>query len=252
MNNAGNDSGKGIGGDPTREGNALSTLLIACVVTAALWFVPYAAFLTYPIRLLVTFLHEGGHALATLMTGGLVRGMAIFPDGSGVTYTQGGAEGAIIPAGYLGATLYGAGLIALLRGRAHGRALLLVTGLFIGILTLAFIRPWANLFGFGWGVGLTALLVAAGLRLGRRPADWAAAFLGIQCALNALFDLRTLLQLSWGLPVGHPVQTDAAQMARLIPLPAVVWAVLWIGVSVAMLWLVLRPRRSGSPNPSLS
>ena len=221
---------------------ALRTLLVACAITAVLWFLPYAAFLTYPIRLLVTFLHEGGHALAALATGGAVTGMAVYPDGSGVTYTQGGWRLAILPAGYLGATVYGAGLLALLRRRLTGRTLLMITAVSVGLLTLLFVRPWANLFGFGWGVVLTTALVLAGLKLSPKAAGATAGFLGVQCALNALFDLRTLLQLSWGHPAGGP-RTDAAQMAGIIPLPAVIWALLWIGLSAALLWVVLRPAR---------
>lgn len=230
------------GGDPIRDGGGMTTLLIACALTVALWFVPYAAFLTYPIRLLVTFLHEGGHALAALLTGGVVDFIKVFPDGSGVTGTRGGLEIAIVSAGYLGATLYGAALIALVRRRARGRTLLLLTGVSIALLTLAFIRPWANLFGFAWGVALAGGLIVAGLYLAERAAEWTAAFVGVQCALNALFDLRTLLNLSWGQPLGGPA-TDAVLMSRILPLPPVVWSVFWIALSAALLWLVLRPAR---------
>lgn len=225
----------GAGAMRTRQ--ALPSLLAACIITALLWFVPYASVVTYPVRLLVTFLHEGGHALAALLTGGSVEYIQVFSDGSGVTGTRGGWSVAVLSAGYLGATLYGALLIALVRFR--GRALLLATGCVVGLLAFLFVRPWANPFGFFWGVGLAAGLVLAGLRLPERAAEWTAAFLGIQCALNALFDLRTLLALST--ESGAPT-TDAALMSRLIPLPAVVWAVLWIVLAVVLLWGVLRSR----------
>lgn len=38
-------------------------------------FVPYGAFLLYPLVLLVTFLHELGHAALALLTGGDVHGI---------------------------------------------------------------------------------------------------------------------------------------------------------------------------------
>src|SRR3712207_5834606 len=128
-----------------RDGDWLGALLIATAVTVALWFVPYAAYLTYPIRLLVTFLHEGAHALAALLTGGAVHHIGIYPDGSGVTQTLGGLYLVTVSSGYIGATLYGAALLAALRRGAKGRVLLLVTGVFIGLLTLGFVR---NAFGF--------------------------------------------------------------------------------------------------------
>ena len=223
-------------GDPTRDRGALQTLLLATAVTVLLWFVPYASAVTYPLRLLGTFIHEGGHALAALATGGTVREIEVYADGSGVTYALGGSAFATIWAGYLGATLYGALLIALVRRGTSGRTLLVATGALIGVLTLLFTR---NLFGFGWGAVLAAALVLLGLRLAPRAADWAAAFLGVQCALNALFDLRTLLFLSSRQPAAT---TDAVLMSGILPLPPVVWAVVWTALSLALLWLAARPR----------
>ena len=43
----------------------------------------------YPIHLLVTFLHELGHALGALITGGSVLALQVNEDGSGsVSYTH--------------------------------------------------------------------------------------------------------------------------------------------------------------------
>src|SRR5262245_17830149 len=63
-------------------------LLISTVITLALWFVPYSNYLLYPLRLFVTFIHESGHALAALITGGQVASITIQPNGNGVTWTR--------------------------------------------------------------------------------------------------------------------------------------------------------------------
>ncbi len=62
-------------------------LLLATALTVVLWFIPIAEVLTYPFRLFVTFIHEGGHALAAILTGHSVHGLKIAMIGSGVTYT---------------------------------------------------------------------------------------------------------------------------------------------------------------------
>jgi hypothetical protein len=59
------------------------TLLIAATLSVLLWFIPYAEFLSYPFRIFVTFIHEGGHAIAALLTGNSVASMAIAPNASG-------------------------------------------------------------------------------------------------------------------------------------------------------------------------
>lgn len=63
-------------------------------------------------------------------------------------------------------------------------------------------------------------------------------FLGVQCVVNALFDLRTLVGLS--AHYGGPA-TDAVLMAQIVPLPPLVWALLWSGLALVILYVTLRP-----------
>jgi hypothetical protein len=86
----------------------IQTLLIALAVTIVLGFIPFAGFLTYPFRLFVTFIHEGGHAIAALLTGGHVQSLQVAPNGSGLVYAAVGgrlAQMFLASAGYLGARL---------------------------------------------------------------------------------------------------------------------------------------------------
>src|SRR5262245_50958528 len=114
--------------------SARGLLLSATLVCAVLYLIPGAHFALYPFVLLTTIIHEGGHALMTMLTGGSVLSIGINPDGSGVTYSSSGIPGLIYMAGYLGATLFGA--IALHVGRRKGmgrRSLQLVGGLVLAV-----------------------------------------------------------------------------------------------------------------------
>ena len=96
------------------------TLLFAALLTIALWFIPYANIVTYPFRLFVTFIHEGGHAIASLLTGNAVRSLTVAPNASGLTETYMTNAGlftqtVISSAGYIGAMLFGALLLVLVR-----------------------------------------------------------------------------------------------------------------------------------------
>ena len=62
-------------------------LLVATIVTIALWIVPYGGYVVYPIRLFVTFIHESSHAIMAVLTGGAVQSLTIAADGSGLTYS---------------------------------------------------------------------------------------------------------------------------------------------------------------------
>src|SRR5919205_3135958 len=110
------------------------TLIIATLITLALWFIPYAEILAYPFRIFVTFIHEGGHAIAALLTGNSVLSLSVATNGAGETYTtQGGtfSQMFVSSAGYLGAMAFGAVILVLIRRAAAARVILFISALLI-------------------------------------------------------------------------------------------------------------------------
>jgi hypothetical protein len=87
----------------------LYRVLAICVVYGILKFMggSLGQLALYPVTLLVTFLHEFGHAIGALITGGEVRGLQINHDGSGVTTSAGGNRAIILMGGYLGSAIFG-------------------------------------------------------------------------------------------------------------------------------------------------
>ncbi len=61
----------------------------------------------YPVTLLVTFLHEFGHALGALLTGGEVEGMQINPMAVDIPYRAAVSPAVILMGGYLGSAILG-------------------------------------------------------------------------------------------------------------------------------------------------
>src|SRR5881394_2597309 len=122
------------------------TLLLAAILSIALWFIPFAEILSYPFRIFVTFIHEGGHALAALATGNTVASLSVAMNGSGETYTtQGGLISQMIvsSAGYLAAMTYGALLLVLIRRSVAARLVLVGSATVVFGLTAIFgiIKP---------------------------------------------------------------------------------------------------------------
>lgn len=218
---------------------AVRTLLLAVAVSVVLWFIPFADIVTYPFRLFVTFIHEGGHALATILTGGEVRGLQVSPDGSGLVYSAGGGRLAgllVASAGYLGAMAYGAGLLVLVRRAVAARATLFVTAAYV--LALAILFGWRNAFTVAAGTLIALGLAAVARWAAPKVASFLVGFLAVQCIVAALLDLRTLLFLSR--PFGPDVHTDAENMARYTGIPAIIWALLWTALALAILVAALR------------
>ncbi|HEX4951301.1 MAG TPA: M50 family metallopeptidase [Blastocatellia bacterium] len=212
---------------------ARNYLLGASALSIILSFIPFAGFLVYPFKLFVTFIHEGGHALATVATMGDVDRIVINPDTSGLTLSAGGMALIIASAGYLTSTLYGAALLLACRNGKNAKAGLgLSAALILGMTVV-----WTSgLFGWIVGIVLTAGLIFFAVVSNPRVAHFFLSFLAVQCCLNALYDLRTLFLLS----ATTGASSDAMNMQRMTMVPAVVWAVLWLGLSLVVLWLALR------------
>jgi len=63
--------------------------------------------LLYPIRIFVTFLHEFGHAIGAIITGGSVEHIRINANGSGLTTSLNGNFPVVLMGGYIGSALFG-------------------------------------------------------------------------------------------------------------------------------------------------
>ena len=225
---------------PRKANQGFQFLLLATFLTVTLSYIPGAALLTYPFRLFVTFIHEGGHALVALLTDGRVNGIRIFPDASGETLSVGGIPLLIASAGYLASTIYGASLLALCRDGRHAKAVMTITAAGVLGLTIFYAR---GVLSTTLGVLLSFGLVLVALIFNERWAHFFMSFLAIQCCLNALFDLRTLFWIS----AFSNTPSDAFNMERMTGVPAIFWAVLWLIGSGAMLWAALRS--FGNPYP---
>lgn len=227
-------------------------LMLATALTMVLWFIPLASFITYPFSIFGTFIHETGHALAALLTFGSVKDIAINSNGSGITRTNGGWGLLVSSAGYLSTTIFGAGLLLLLRTARLARPAAIGTAALLILVTLL----WGSNLGAwiaGLGIGLACL--AIGLKANLRFVHFFMSFLAIQSLLNAFYDLRTLMYLS-ALEPGVPSDAQNMAIATGGLVPAMVWAVGWTFISLAILAATLllyyRSIRKQSINGSLA
>lgn len=229
----------------------VNTLLIATAITVALWFLPFTGVLMYPFRIFVTFIHEGGHAIAALLTGNSVSSLSVASDGSGLTYSTGSgffSRVFISSAGYLGVTIFGALLLVLIRRTIAARWVLVGSAALIGVLTLVFglVTPlitWGQMSGIPFtlisGVLIVLGLLAIAKYASPRVATFFVSFLAVQCVINALLDLKTLFFLSSPFSLGE-VHSDAANMAAYTGVPAMFWTLAWAGIALVILSLAMR------------
>ena len=234
-------------------------LLIATVVSVGLcvigWYMPIVGYVVYPLQLFATFIHESSHALAALITGNTVMSLTVSPDTSGAVWSQSSGISSLFisSAGYLGATAFGTLLLVWMRFGFSSRIALYFSSGLVGVMTIVFglLAPFWNLlanvtffsvvFTVLSGIFLTVGLFAIAKFASAKWANFALAFLAVQCLLNAFFSLKTLFVIS----AATDQSSDAANMAAATGIPALFWVFLWIGISLIMITTGIRLYATG-------
>ena len=235
----------------------MTLLLVATLISIGLWliskyFFPSLAYLVYPLQLFATFIHEGSHVLATVLTGNSVQSLTVSPDTSGVVWSQSSgwlSQLLISSAGYLGTTAFGTALLVWMRYNFSSRKALYFASGFIGLMTIVFglLMPLLNVFSLNvtlvsviFTVFSGAVLTAGLFALARfgtlKWVNFGLAFLAVQCLLNALFSLVDLFFIT----ATTDMHSDAINMYNATGVPSIFWVFLWNGISIAMISVGLR------------
>jgi len=212
----------------------LTALTLATVVSIALWFLPFLRWVTVPVQYLNTHIHEACHAITAVATGGVVSHIEVHANGNGETYTGQGIEFLISSAGYVGASLVGALIIALARTPKAAKVVLVGLGVTLIYSLIVWVR--GDLFGQASCVAWIVALWAMAFYLDDDKRLFAAQLIGVQQCVNSIQSVFFLIQIS-----GFGVkQSDAGNMEAATHIPAIVWSVLWCAISLGLMFLALR------------
>jgi hypothetical protein len=183
------------------------------------------------VRNIVTWAHEGSHALAALLLSAEVRGMRLNRDTSGETYCAlprergllGRTTSAVVSyTGTPGPMILGAAVaMALLHGypRLAIGPLLLIT-----LLTIPLIRNW-------WG--LFVLLALTGIFFGSWfvPVSLQASLLSLLVGILSLGGLKTVAESNAARKIKKST-TDAENVTRCLLVPSLIVELSWIAIWV--------------------
>ncbi len=126
---------------PIRPSSRAQVLMLAgsaFVVVFILWQISAWTNILYPFRLFVTFVHEAGHGMTAVLTGGRFEHFRVFDNGAGVALTVGGSRFLVLQMGYLGAALFGAILLYAANRSQRVDVVATVVGLFFAACALFF------------------------------------------------------------------------------------------------------------------
>lgn len=209
-------------------------LILSIVLVVASWLFWDSPFL-FPIRMFVVLLHELGHAMAALATGGQVLRIELLYGEGGAAWTSGGSRFLILNAGYLGSLAFGILLLLSARKDRFVRPVVTLIAVVTAFVTLWYLRPFFS-FSFMYGVLASSVLLALASQASTGIQRVVLHFLGIFSCLYALFDIRDdVLNFE---RVGGT--SDATMLAELTLIPAPLWGFGWFVASVLLLFFLRR------------
>ena len=209
-----------------------------------LWNTP----VVIPLKIMVVFLHELAHAIATVLTGGSVVDLSVSPQQGGHVISRGGNRFITLSTGYLGSLLLGITLLMIALRTEANRVVLALFGCLTLLVTLLYVRDWfAVLFCVGTGIGMLAIA----RYLSRPVNDMVLRIIGLSSIIYVPYDIFDDTIRRSG------ARSDAYMLAEEFGGPTVFWGGLWLGLSLCAIAACLRwglgtssniplPRRSQS------
>ncbi len=195
-----------------------------------LWDTP----IVYPLKIFVVLLHEVSHALAVVLTGGVLDRITLDPYEGGATYFRGGNAFLAMSAGYLGSLLWGGLLFSAGRDRrVRSEWVTGGIGVMVILLTIFFVRSgFGIVFGIFFGMAMLAAAKSGGAQWNRRLL----LTLGLTSALYAILDIKSDV-------LDRPeIESDAYMLAELTGIgTATTWGLLWMAIALIFVaWLFRR------------
>ena len=170
---------------PSR-GRFMIELLLAFLLTRF----PY---ISIPFKWFESYFHELSHGIATLLTGGTVSHIQLFPNGAGLCFSQGGSSVLIAYAGYFGAALWGYTIFLLATQKRTIRFTLSLLGITVAASLLFWARDVLTI------IILSVLIILFLLPLKLKNSSLLNSLLrilGLMIMLNAMASPMVLLGLS--------------------------------------------------------
>jgi len=209
------------------------TLMLGAYIGLRYFGGEWGAKALYPIQMLVTYLHEFGHALGALITGGSVHKIQINQNGSGFTQTAGGSRAIILMGGYLGSAIFG-NIIFFIGARAKPLVkplMILIALSMIGTGIFWYNSGFTSMFLIGFAAIL--LLIALKTDFGREVLM----FLGLACIAYIIQDFN----------VGP--SSDLEKYAELLKIfPPNVWMYIWLVLAIILFAINIKVLLSTTSN----
>lgn len=239
---------------PRRQ--AAIALVGSVVITLAMFAIPspeHTWFLLAPFRWLHIYVHEFGHGIAALLSGGQFDHFEMYTySGLAWTVPTGALSAAFICAGGLcGPAVVGGVFLGVGRNVKLAR---LALGGFGAFMALSLVLWTRTPFGWAFGGVVAGLALLIALRGSARLAQMVVVFLGVQLALSVYTGGGYLFTQYVTIQNGHHGPSDTQAMADAIGGVYWFWGAVCAAFSAAVLlvglWLYVKPGRKALASAS--
>ncbi|MFQ3226679.1 MAG: hypothetical protein ACI8RW_000055 [Porticoccaceae bacterium] len=224
----------------TGHSRGLVILVLAALTFFVLNLLPFGYLIQWPFVIITTFVHEMGHGLMAILSGGNLIQIEIYQNASGLAKTEtvaGWRQAAIAASGLLAPSVIGAGFIIAGKSRQISSRVFLVFSLFILISCVLWVRS---------AFGLLVLLPTGALFLWISQKGSAALqhfmiqFLGVHMLVDTLTRTMSYLFSSSALVDGQSRHSDTAAIAQQLIGGHLVWACIIALLSIWIFYYSLR------------
>ena len=220
--------------DHAPAGNGRIALAVAALALLAVrHYVPYGTTILYPLNLFGTWVHEMGHGLGAMITGGAIDYLEIFSNGSGLAHTRTISEigyAVCCLSGSLGVSALGAAILGMSGNPRRARIVLLALAAGLVISCLLWVRTFA-----GWLAMpiMAAVFAAGGTFASAHLRTVLAYFVGVMLVFDNIVGIRGLFQ-PYAFIGGQMRATDMELVAMTLGGPYWFWGALVAAASVLL------------------
>lgn len=191
------------------------------LLTSVLLYIPYASNF---VKVFNTMFHEGGHAIAALLTGSHVKSISLFSNVEGVATTQSSSWFSTVitsMSGYVIAAIVGL-LFALLWKNHKHKTILWSVAIFSIISLVLWVR---NPFGIAWLLVSSSLLLFILLRgKNKKLFSWISLVLTLVLITESVLSSFDIVLISYHTPDSAG---DAYNLASSTLIPTLIWGILF-------------------------
>jgi len=224
----------------TGRSNSLFILILAAIVFIFLRQIPYGQTIQWPFVIITTFVHEMGHGLVAILTGGKLLQIEIYQNASGLARTQtiaGWRQAVIAAGGLLAPSLVGGAFIIAGKSKYASSRVFFAFSVFILLCCVLWVR---SAFGLLILLPTGILFLLLSLKGSTTIQHFIIQFIGVHMLVDTFTRTLSYLFSSSVIVAGQTRHSDTAMIAQHLIGGTLFWASIIALFSIWIFYFSLR------------